>query len=256
MEAVLFDLDNTLFDHGHSLRCAIEAVRNHYDSLMVTAVDDLVDKYNTALEISYNQYLEKEVSYEDSVLTRVRLFFRAIGLPEPNMEEVGNFRAIYRPAYQANRRATPGSIETLQRLREDGYRMAIVTNGQVQDQGEKAKAIGVYHLVDRLLTSQEAGCAKPDRAIFKLALAALDVPPTHAYMVGDSVDADIRGAVDAGLMPILYAPMRQDARCRLFGRDVPVMRHMSGILDHLGIANSLSQHSAAPPCRSHSAAKS
>jgi beta-phosphoglucomutase-like phosphatase (HAD superfamily) len=141
---------------------------------------------------------------------------------------------LYKPSYRGNRRATPGSVETLVRLREHGYRLAIVSNGQIEDQAAKAKAIGIRHLVDRIFTSEEGGCCKPNRRIFQFAIEALGASPHMVHMVGDSADSDIKGALDAGLSAILYSPIAQESQRLLFGEEVPVVRHMGQLLEHLG----------------------
>lgn len=234
---VLFDLDNTLFDHYHSLRTAISAVQERYASLKGHRLEDLIARYNAALERAYDKYLSKEILYEETYVMKVHLFFTELGMAEPNLEEVKEFRAIYKPAYRKNRRATPGSVETLVRLREHGCCLAIVSNGQIEDQAAKAEAIGIRHLVDRIFTSEEVGYCKPDRRIFQFAIEALGASPDMIHMVGDSVDSDIKGALDAGLSPVLYSPEAQESQRLLFGVKVPVIRHIGQLLEHLGMAN-------------------
>jgi len=183
-KVVLFDLDNTLFDHHHSLRSAISAVQEKYASLAGNKPEDLIARYNSALQRAYDKYLCKEITYEETDIIKIQLFFTQLGLPEPTPEEASEFRAIYKPAYRANRRATTGSIETLIRLREHGYRLAIISNGQSEDQQAKAEAIGLRPLVDRIFTSEEVGCCKPDRRIFQFAIEALGASAHMTHMHG------------------------------------------------------------------------
>lgn len=235
--AVLFDLDNTLFDHHHSLQSAISTVQEKYAGLARYEPEDLVARYNAALQRAYDKYLRKEITYEETDVMKVQMFFADLGLQEPSPDEVREFRATYKPAYRASRRATPGSIETLVRLRQHGYRLAIVTNGQIEDQTAKAEAIGLRHLVDRIFTSEEVGCPKPDRRIFQRALEELGASPHGTHMVGDSEESDIKGALGAGLNAVLYAPLAQESQRLLFGEEVPVIREMGQLLEHLGITS-------------------
>lgn len=168
---------------------------------------------------------------------KVRLFFEELGLVEPDLDEVRRFRAIYKPAYRTNQRATPGSFETLVRLREHGYRLAIVANGQVEIQTSKAEAIGVRHLVDRIITSEEVGCCKPDRYIFEFAVNALGASPHSTCMVGDSADTDIKGAVDIGIDAILYSPIAKKPSSLGFGMRVSVIGRIDQLLQHLNITD-------------------
>jgi HAD superfamily hydrolase (TIGR01549 family) len=105
--------------------------------------------------------------------------------------------------------ATKGSIETLTRLKELGYRIAIITNGLKEEQEDKVEAIGVRGLVDRVITSEAVGCCKPNRRIFEYVLKELGVAPSRGlYMVADSAKEDMMGALSVGLIAALYSPTR------------------------------------------------
>ncbi|WAO95388.1 Hypothetical protein NCS54_01300800 [Fusarium falciforme] len=116
-------------------------------------VEELIHKYKIALQQAYDDYLSK-----------------LLVCLNPVFDEVNSFRAGYKAVYRASRRATPGSIETLLRLRKHGYRICVITNGQTEDQAAKAEDIGILHLVDRIITWEEAGYRKPDRRIFQYAM--------------------------------------------------------------------------------------
>lgn len=181
-KVVFFDLDGTLFDHYHSLRMAISAVQRKYTGLAGKNVEELINQCNIALQQAYDSYLDKVITYEEADIQKIHLFFAALGLSEPSLEEVKEFRAAYKAVYRENRRATPGSIEALTRLREHGYRIAIVTNRQLEGQAAKAKAIGIFHLTDRIIISEETGYRKPDSGISNT-LSNSWVPLSH-YMHG------------------------------------------------------------------------
>jgi putative hydrolase of the HAD superfamily len=72
-----------------------------------------------------------------------------------------------------------------------------------------------------------------------MALEAFGVTPHEAYMVGDSIDSDIRGGMDASINTILYDPLAQDSERCLFGVQVPVMQHMGQLLGHFGLQGGL-----------------
>ncbi|KAF5531481.1 hypothetical protein FNAPI_13241 [Fusarium napiforme] len=221
---VFFDLDNTLFDHEKSLNYALALVRTKFPLLREIPVDVLVEKYNRALNIVYDKYLRNEIAYERQDTEKVNLFFRLLGLPELDNDGVALFRSVYKEGYRMNRTAMPGSIETLEDLRHKGYRTAIITNGPTESQIAKAKDIGVFDLVERVITSEEAGYPKPDVRIFHYAMQELGVDTKNVYMIGDSVEADVKGALDAKITPILYSPSSNSSSKVLFEREISVIR--------------------------------
>lgn len=59
--------------------------------------------------------------------------------------------------------------------------------------------LGLEDELDAIGISGELGVAKPSPAAFAAALELIDCPPPDAVMVGDHLDWDVRGALDAGL---------------------------------------------------------
>lgn len=95
------------------------------------------------------------------------------------------------------------AIPTLQRLRIKGYNMGIVSNaGDDQDVQQLADGFGITDYFDFILTSAACGHRKPHPHIFELALSNWDCLPSETVMVGDNLDADIRGAQEAGIYGI------------------------------------------------------
>ena len=93
--------------------------------------------------------------------------------------------------------ALPGAAEACRALAVAGLRLAVVSNWDVGLHDQLA-LLGLDRLVDTVVTSAEAGAPKPERPVFELALARLDVPASRAVHVGDS-EADAEGALAAGL---------------------------------------------------------
>lgn len=90
-----------------------------------------------------------------------------------------------------------GAAETLDRLRSHGLRLAVVANWDCA-LPEHLESAGLVGFFDTVVTSARAGAAKPDPAIFRLALSELGVPPERALHVGDE-PVDEEGARAAGL---------------------------------------------------------
>jgi putative hydrolase of the HAD superfamily len=93
--------------------------------------------------------------------------------------------------------AVPGAVETLAALRARGLELAVVSNWDI-GLAEHLKRLGAGGLFSAVVTSAEAGAAKPDPAAFLIALEQLGVEPERALHVGDE-DEDERGAARAGM---------------------------------------------------------
>jgi putative hydrolase of the HAD superfamily len=80
-----------------------------------------------------------------------------------------------------------------------GLSLGLVTNGPSDVQRDKIDALGISRHIRAVIISGEHGVAKPDPAIFHVALDVLGVGPGDTWCVGDSLDHDIAGALSAGM---------------------------------------------------------
>jgi putative hydrolase of the HAD superfamily len=109
-------------------------------------------------------------------------------------------------------RVVPGSVEALRTLADTGLSLAIVSNAdgtleeRLANEGICQVGPGRGVPVTVVLDSAAVGVAKPDPGIFHLALAAVGVDPGAAVHVGDTVGADVDGAVAAGVRPLHLDP--------------------------------------------------
>jgi HAD superfamily hydrolase (TIGR01549 family) len=95
------------------------------------------------------------------------------------------------------------ALPTLKTLREQGYRLGMISN--TSDDKNVQQLIdrdGLRPYFDFILTSAGCGIRKPDERIFQLALDYFGVPPEQTAMVGDTPEADILGANQLGIYSI------------------------------------------------------
>ncbi|MBI4872422.1 MAG: HAD-IA family hydrolase [Candidatus Riflebacteria bacterium] len=100
----------------------------------------------------------------------------------------------------------PWTKPVLARLREAGYRLAVVSNadGRVESWLRKK---GMARHFDAILDSRVVGIEKPDPRIFEMALDRTGFAPHQAIHVGDLYSVDVLGARKAGVTPILLDPL-------------------------------------------------
>jgi putative hydrolase of the HAD superfamily len=116
------------------------------------------------------------------------------------------------PSVDLWRQRVRGSVEGLRQLAASGIKLGIISNadGSIEDQLRRGEicqvGAGLGVPVLAIIDSTVVGVAKPAAEIFRHALDPLGVRPEHAMYVGDTVRYDIRGARNAGLVPIHFDP--------------------------------------------------
>jgi putative hydrolase of the HAD superfamily len=93
-------------------------------------------------------------------------------------------------------------VPLLDALSENGVKVAVLTNGATDTQREKLHALALTERFDAIIVSGEHGAAKPDPAIFERALDAVGARADRVAHVGDSLRADVAGAVATGVTAV------------------------------------------------------
>ncbi|HEY2725138.1 MAG TPA: HAD family hydrolase [Pseudonocardiaceae bacterium] len=187
--AVCFDVDATLVDCESSIRAGLREL---------LGTDDAWTDWCALTDRHYLRYLAGEVDFDTMRWQRTKEFFASRG------ELLGDgevFRREERRAAAMRRawRLFDDALPCLDALRSLGLRLAAITNAAGEYQRAKLGALGLESVFDAVMISGELGVAKPNRAIFRTACAALGVRPAQAVHVGDRLDMDAEGARDAGL---------------------------------------------------------
>ena len=121
----------------------------------------------------------------------------------------------------------PGALDAVRRLREEGYRVGVVSNaeGRVEQDLDAAGYDGMF---DTVVDSHRVGVEKPDPAIFAIALDRIGVDARTALFAGDLPAVDVAGARLAGIAPVLV-----DRHDLFRDVDVPRIRSVADLPDWL-----------------------
>lgn len=180
VRAVLFDLDETLFDRIASLHAFI-AQQFASDFGEFESAEALARRF---VELDDRNNVHKSDVYPQ--------IFKEMGHTAPDI-----WRGYFLD-YETNfwRYAQPysGMRQTLNALRRNGISLGIVTNGETHIQQRSVMALGLDRLVDVVLISEAEGCRKPGREIFLSAAARLGAAPQDCAFVGDTPQTDMIGA--------------------------------------------------------------
>jgi putative hydrolase of the HAD superfamily len=115
----------------------------------------------------------------------------------------------------------------LEGLRARGMALVVVSNWDVSLPAV-LRGVGLEGMVDSVVTSAQVGSPKPGSAIFHTALELAGVPLGRAVHVGDSVEHDVRGALAAGIRPVLLR--RGESELGQAPPGVPVISSLAELL--------------------------
>ncbi|MDQ2858344.1 MAG: HAD-IA family hydrolase [Candidatus Eremiobacteraeota bacterium] len=202
IEAVLFDLDDTLHDDTLTYRRAAERVAG--DVARERGIDArvLLQAY-VALAEAFWQTLSADMFGTPLVGVRGRMWrsaLEAVAIDDAELAERSG--AAYNRYRREYLQLWPGAPELLARLRVRGMKLALITNGFAETHREKLELLRLEDAFDEVFIADEVGLLKPDPRIFALAAERLGVAAPACAMVGDRFERDIRGAQEAGMFTV------------------------------------------------------
>jgi putative hydrolase of the HAD superfamily len=202
IKAVIFDLDDTLFDHRHSVQAGLRMLQQTNQNLQQWPLEDLTNTYTNLIDSLHPQVLQGLVTQEQARIQRMQGLFSRYNQPL-SVDEARSSADRYRKAYRAARQPVAGVMALLEYLRPR-VKIGVITNNTSREQHEKLDMCGLTLWIDVVVISEEVGFIKPDPAIFKIALEQLGCGPEQAVMVGDSWKVDVLGARGAGIRPVWF----------------------------------------------------
>lgn len=200
IKAILFDLDNTLYDYSYAHKIAIKAAFDELQDHMKISRKQFQKLYDLSREEIHKE-LAGTASAHDRILYFQRLIEKTNNTLEPGI--ILRLSKAYWDCLLDNMKLFPGVIEVLVYCKTHNLKTAIVSDLTTEIQLKKLEKLGISKYIDVLVTSEETGSEKPHSIMFLLTLNKLKVHPEDAVMIGDNSIADIEGANFVGLTTIL-----------------------------------------------------
>lgn len=203
IRAILFDFGGTLMYGRRNwtpiVAKADDALTNYLRS---QGMEVSLNTFSTEFRKRLNEYFhQREKDLLETTYTFVlRELLKDKGYSDVSSEFLRSALDALFSITQDNWVLEKDAIPTLEVLKENGYNLGIVSNaGDNTDVQQLAKGFGITKYFDFILTSAACSYRKPHPRIFELALSNWYCLPSEAVMIGDNLDADIRGAQQAGL---------------------------------------------------------
>jgi putative hydrolase of the HAD superfamily len=227
LQAVLFDLDDTLVDHSSALLAGALALAQAVPITGDRA--EFAARWKAIQAEKYPRYLRGELRYEDMCRERI---WEAVD-PSLSPAKADALFATYMNAYHAAWQLFDDVLACLSALQP--YRLGIVTNGRAVEQRTKLSVLGIAPRFGHVAISEEVGVAKPDPGIFLGACAALRSAPASTLFVGDSHELDYQAARAAGMSAVW---LDRSARARLTDGTIRVssLNELPALLSQTGRA--------------------
>jgi putative hydrolase of the HAD superfamily len=206
-EAILFDLDDTILVEDKAAELAWEKVCRI--TAEKTALFDGKELFKCINYIRKNYWNDaKRTSTEDK--GRIDFYYARMVIVRGALNELGcdnnniaeEIVSTFSTLKQESIEFIPDAENTLRELKNNGIKLALITNGDGNEQRTKIERFGMERFFNTCLVEGELGYGKPDPRIFQIALTQLAVNSKQAWMVGDRLEYDIEGAQRLGIYSI------------------------------------------------------
>lgn len=238
VSAVMLDLGDTLFEPLDSsyvlenLNTATSTVK------LETDPRELLSEFR-----STRVRIERELSESNSTFYLHRDFIaKVVSDLFANLdstipyEVVQRFCDAQRDAVVGNLRPREDCTSTLSRLRDLGYKLAIVSNIDDEWLEPLNERWNLDQMVDAILSSECAQSCKPDSSIFFQACRMIDVHPHEVVFVGDSLVNDVEGSRSVGMEPVWFDPSSTRPPHGQSVRSITTLGELVDILSYTGMS--------------------
>lgn len=196
---LFFDLDHTLWDFDANARESLSElyVIFQLDKRIETSFEDFYPRYLYHNEQLWDRYHHGQISSEElkwKRMWRTMLDFKIAD--EPLARELSDKFLEILPTKKL---LFPYTIEILNYLAAKNYILHLITNGFEKTQWSKINNSGLNGYFTEVITSEGSNSLKPKKEIFDFAVHKAKTSFPESIMIGDNLDADIKGAMNAGM---------------------------------------------------------
>lgn len=196
IQAVLFDLDNTLTHRDQSVQAYSRHLVEHYqNNIQPDALDTVI---NIIRRIDNGGYPKPELLTHASIAASVGYALQQ-QLNWNSMPELEALIAFWFRHFARLAVAMPGAEQLLQQLKSQNFKLGIISNGGHQTRLNILQGLGFLDYFDMVHSSELVGIRKPQPEIFIHTATCLDLAPQQCVFVGDHPINDMQGAQGAGM---------------------------------------------------------
>jgi putative hydrolase of the HAD superfamily len=202
---IFFDLDHTLWDFDKNAEETLNELYHSYklSNLGLNSATVFIETYTQNNHQLWADYHVGKITKEALRETRFKKTFLDLGL-SPELIPL-QFEDDYVNICPTKTNLFPHTHETLTYL-QDKYELHLISNGFKESTEHKVKNTLLTPYFKNVIISEVVGINKPDKAIFQYAVDKANTTASQSLMIGDSIEADIRGALNFGMDAIYFNP--------------------------------------------------
>jgi len=202
---LFIDFDDTLYDtHGN----AVIALAETFEAFRLDRYFDdpqtFYDAYWTANIDLWTRYSRGEITRDYLIVERFRRPLSVGNGLEVNENLCLEMSDRFLDFCSSKPGVVEGAHELMDHLRRRGYSMYMTSNGFHEVQYKKLAACGLRDYFDTIILSEDAGVNKPSPQYFDYALRQSGAMRESTLMIGDNLQTDILGALNAGIDALLF----------------------------------------------------
>jgi putative hydrolase of the HAD superfamily len=198
IEHIFFDLDHTLWDFEKNSDLTFHKLFEKH--AINTNLSDFLSVYKPLNREFWKLYREEKISKEALRYQRLKKAFDAINysISDRLIDVVAIEYIEFLPHFN---HLFEHTFEVLDYLKPK-YQLHIITNGFEEIQTKKMQSSNIHHYFDKIITSESVGVKKPNPKVFEHAIQVANARIENSIMIGDSIEADIEGALQVGMQAI------------------------------------------------------
>jgi putative hydrolase of the HAD superfamily len=196
---LFFDLDHTLWDFDANAKGTLQQL--HLDLKLVDkGVHDFDLFHNNYLkhnEKLWARYRNGQIKQDELRIKRMWLTLLDFQIADEDLSR--QLSELFLQLLPTRTILFPDTKEMLQYLTDKSYQLHLITNGFEKTQHAKLNSSGLAPFFKQVITSEGSNSLKPQKEIFEFALTRAKAQVNDSIMIGDTLDVDILGAMNAGM---------------------------------------------------------
>ncbi|PST84028.1 noncanonical pyrimidine nucleotidase, YjjG family [Pedobacter yulinensis] len=207
LKHIFFDLDHTIWDFDRNAEETLRELYERYELgvLGLNDCDAFIKLYTENNHRLWAEYHLGRISKEHLRAERFSSTFRQLGLQPERIPAA--FETDYVQLSPTKTNLFESALEVLGYL-QDRYDLHIISNGFKETTLTKMQVCALGPFFKQVIISEDVGVNKPHEGIFEHALRVAGARKEESVMIGDSIEADVRGAQNFGMKAIFFNPNR------------------------------------------------